>query len=320
MTNFFDQDNGPGGNASNTDVKQASIGRVNIRQAFQQKLVLDYTLPSFLHRTAGVIVAPGSTGKSFLSLQLAMTVALGRDVFDIFDGDSIKAGKVVILNAEDPREIIHQRLNAYGRILSDMDIDQLEQNLDIMPISGMNFGILEKVEMGRLEMTRRFKETAMSIKEIAPRLVILDTLNRMSGGIDENDNAAAGQLMNAVEWLNRVCDCSTLIVHHTNKNATLTGQGSEQQAARGASALTDNARWQLNLASMSRDEAAKNGIDEEIRKQWVRMDFAKVNYGPPRAHKWMIRSEGGLLMGTTSEPYSKPASQPAFTKSGKKDV
>lgn len=283
--------------------KKGATERVNIRAALSVRETLDYTLPSFLHRTAGVIVAPGSTGKSFLSLQIAMTIALGRDLFSIFNGEEIKAGRVVILNAEDPREVIHQRIHAYRDFFTDADIERLEENLEILPIGGQNFGILEKGEMGRLLMTEDFRNMTKRIKEIAPRLVVLDTLNRMSGGIDENDNAAAGQLINALEWMCREADCSALIVHHTNKSATLSGQGGEQQAARGASALTDNARWQLNLSGVNKDEAKKHGLTDEERRLWVRVEFAKVNYGPARASKWLYRGPGGVLDGSKGDPF-----------------
>lgn len=285
------------------DGKKSDYVRINIKRAIKEiPPKLDFTLPGFLHRTAGIIVAPGSTGKSIFSLQLAISVCLGRDVFGIFDGEQITQGRVVIINVEDPREIIENRIHQFSDMLSEEDIDILDANLDIIPASGRNLAILEKAEFNRLNKTKDYIDLVSRIAERGARLVIIDTLNRMAGGADENDNAAAGQLLNAVEWLNHQVNCSTLIVHHTNKSSTLNGNGSEQQAARGASALTDNARWQLNLSTMSKADAESMGVPENDRRKWVRLDFAKVNYGAPRNFKWLNRGATGTLHGDRGEP------------------
>ena len=89
--------------------------------------------------------------------------------------------------------------------------------------------------------------------------------------------------------------CAVLITHHTNKAATLAGNGDMQQAIRGSSALTDAIRWQANLVGMTEGEAERFGVEPEKRRYFVRLELAKANYVEPSAGVWMRRQPGGCL-------------------------
>ena len=283
---------------------------VDIRKAFSTKPELDFVLPGFLTGSTGVIIAPGSTGKSLLSLQIAQTIALGEDVFGIFRDMSeygpveaqIKSGTVAIINVEDQDVIIEDRLHSMGEKFSDEEQALIEERLMIFSEVGKNFTIVSKNEQGRLVPSMKLTEAMEFLKTLKPRLVIFDTMNRLSAGVDENSNGDMGLVMSMIENLNRQVGCSSLIVHHANKGSVLSGNSDSQQAGRGASAVTDNARFQINLSTMSKDEAEKLGMGEMSRKSWVRMDYSKVNYGPPRQAVWMMREQGGWLNGNVPAP------------------
>ena len=86
-----------------------------------------------------------------------------------------------------------------------------------------------------------------------------------------------------------------MLTHHTNKAATLSGNGDMQQAIRGSSALTDTIRWQANLVGMTEAEADRFGIEPEKRRYFVRLELPKVNYGESPMGVWMRRQPGGCL-------------------------
>lgn len=290
------------------EVKKTFLHKaVDVPSSFATPTTLDPVIPGLLARSLGVLVAPGGTGKSILSLQIAMTVAFGKDLFSIFDGEKIKPGNVLILNAEDPQEVIKSRLYGFrDRLPDEIDHTFLGKHLTILPVSGHDFKIAEKAEFNVIKMSKDFEDLIEELKaqdhENRPRLIILDTLNRLAGGVDENDNAQMGRVLNFVEIMNREIGCATLIVHHTNKGSTLTGQGGIQQAGRGASVVTDNARWQLNMSGMSKEEGEKRGIVEGIARDWIKLDYSKTNYGPPRSGKWLYRTDHGILDGSYGEP------------------
>jgi len=55
---------------------------IDLRAAFKNEPPeLDFIWPSFLAGTVGALVAPGATGKSFLALEAAMSVACGASAY-----------------------------------------------------------------------------------------------------------------------------------------------------------------------------------------------------------------------------------------------
>jgi hypothetical protein len=79
------------------------------------------------------------------------------------------------------------------------------------------------------------------------------------------------------------------------------GRTDEQQSARGASSLVDNARWQAYMSVMTEAEAKKEKIKAYDRKYYVRFGISKQNYGQPFADHWYKRHEGGVLLPIVSE-------------------
>jgi hypothetical protein len=74
------------------------------------------------------------------------------------------------------------------------------------------------------------------------------------------------------------------------------GTGGDQTAARGASALSDGVRWQLNMRKMSKDEASKFGVEENLRGSFIQMEVSKSNYGTTNEPVLLRREEGGVLV------------------------
>lgn len=293
--------------------------RIDLAQAFREKPTLDFIFPGFLSNTVGVIVAPGSTGKSMLALQLLISVALGRDIFGLFpDNTVIPAGRVMLINVEDPEEIIHSRLHQFGGILNNEDIAELIEKLDVYSLQGSGFTISQKVSGGVLQQSPSFLGAINAIKEASPRLVVWDTMNRLAGGAEENSNSEMGQVMSYLEQLNKQASCSSLIVHHSSKAAALQGQGGLQQAGRGASAVTDNARFQINLSGLTKEKAEELGYSEDARRTWVCMTYAKINYGAPLPDTWLRREVGGTLTGQTLDPEEHATQMGLKPKNNKK--
>jgi len=80
------------------------------------------------------------------------------------------------------------------------------------------------------------------------------------------------------------------------------GFSDQQQAARGASALIDNARWCGFVAKMTEDEAktlssyGNQPIGNDRRGFYVRFGVSKQNYDPLPIDQWYERKEGGVLV------------------------
>jgi RecA-family ATPase len=265
----------------------------------QRPVPLDFVVPGFLSGTVGVLVGAGGAGKSYLALETALSVTAGEDLFGIWQGD-IPQGPVLYLGAEDRAHVFHHRLFNIGQHLESErperywgiteDVNDL---LSLVPIYGQGFSILND-DMTRSAWMDSIRDFAAAIQA---RLIIVDTYNRALGGMSETDNAVAGRVLRELERLTEQTGAGILVVHHTNKASQLSGEQGNQGAARGASALTDNARFQLNVWTMTKEDAEKRGIDAEDRKNWLCADAAKLNYGPPGDTVYMKRHEGGVLVG-----------------------
>ena len=268
--------------------------KLDVSQAFDTKpKPLNFVLPGLLAGSVGLLVAPGSVGKSFLALEFCISIAAGRDVFGLFGGQEFKKGPVCFLSLEDGGPVLHHRLYALREYLTDEDKANIEQNFDVFDASGRGFSL---TMADGLVPSMVFLELEAFLTERKPVLLVIDTLNRALGGLNESCSAVASKVLHQLEQLNRKVGCATLILHHANKSSVLNG-ASTAQGIRGSSAWSDNARWQANMAVMSEAELRNYEVDQEDRKSWVILDLVKCNHIANTQDIWLKRDENGVLTG-----------------------
>jgi hypothetical protein len=68
------------------------------------------------------------------------------------------------------------------------------------------------------------------LEPLKPALVVIDTLARASGGLNENDARDMNQFVRFLDKIREVLDCAILVIHHTGKD--------DSRGARGSNALT----------------------------------------------------------------------------------
>ncbi len=121
--------------------------------------------------------------------------------------------------------------------------------------------------------------------------------------LDENSNGDMARLVATLEHVAASTGASVLYLHHVSKGSAREGQTDQQQAARGASALIDNARWCGFVAKMTEDEA-KRLSDRAYDRQpigdrrglFVRFGVSKQNYDATQLDRWYQRHSGGVLL------------------------
>lgn len=270
--------------------------RIDILTAFEtDPLAQDFILPGFLSGTVGALVAPGSSGKSMLALQLACAIASNLPQANTTGLSIEQHGSVLYLNLEDPPSEIERRLHALGSRFDTDTRKSIAAGLTLSARMGVPTDVMNDSFLTGLLKAAKGK-----------RLVIIDTLSRCHG-LDENDNGAMSQLVARLEKVVRQTGAGLLYLHHTSKAAALAGQGGMAQAARGASSLIDNARWCGNLMKMTEEEAKTlkvsggGTIGEERRGFFVRYEIGKQNYGQVQQGQWYERKDGGILEPVTLE-------------------
>ncbi len=255
----------------------------------------DEVLPGLIAGSLGGIIATGGSRKSYFSLQAGTAIAGGPDTLGI---SPRATGRVVLLALEDPKQIVHERSRALAKNWSADVVEQVRENLEIWPLVGAGANLLNPVFLSWLRM-----------KIEGARLVIIDTMRRIHQ-LDENDNGEMSALLAILEQLCAELGVTVIFVHHTAKGS----EKGEAQASRGASAITDNARWILRLDNMKAQEAENlsdrsfdgKPIGAERAGFFVQMAHAKCNYGvapkdtfspgaPKMPDQWYQAGDGGIL-------------------------
>ncbi|NNM63114.1 MAG: AAA family ATPase [Burkholderiales bacterium] len=269
--------------------------RIDIGSAFENEPPpLDFVLPGLLAGTVGALFSPGATGKSFLLLEAAMGIACGVAGGDLL-GLKMHTGRVVYLAAEDPAPVLKHRVHAMGRHLPPAAREEVAASLEIECVIGKRMNLMEE---------RQLEQLCKKVE--GARLLVIDTISRVHT-LDENSSSDMGQLLAALEYLSAESGAAVVFAHHVAKSAVRDGQGDQQHAARGSSALTDSARWGAALTRMMQEEAKKlsddptkmRPIGEASRHWYVRMSVPKNNYAEPIPDQWFVRGAGGVLVPAT---------------------
>jgi KaiC/GvpD/RAD55 family RecA-like ATPase len=163
----------------------------------------DYLVKGILDRGAlGVIFGPSGCGKTFLTLDLALAVALGRPWFD----RRVRPAPVVYVASEAGMSL-GRRLAAYRRHHGIAPSDDLRVIADAPDM-------LES------------RDVAALVPAIGrPGLVIVDTLSRSWTG-DENSTQDMGRFVAALDRIRAETSAAVLVVHHTGKNMEAGARGS----------------------------------------------------------------------------------------------
>lgn len=150
-------------------------------------------------RIAG-LYAPEHTGKTYVTLDLALRVATGMD----YHGMATRRGNVLYLVAEDA-EGVGDRVAAW------------QAHHDRNP--GASFRVLP-LEEDFTDHPRTAERLYRSMLGDVwrPDLIVLDTLSAALGQKDENSSAAQQSVLLTVRALMRMTDAAMLLVHHTGHN------------------------------------------------------------------------------------------------------
>jgi RecA-family ATPase len=257
---------------------------------------------SLLSGTVGFLVGAPGTGKSTLLIILALSVASGQNLTGQYDPQ--KMGSVLAVFAEEDDAILHRRTR---RIARELGIHPGACNrFYAVPAAGHDIRLVKRGMAGNIEETQAFQDLRTLAKKIDNlRLIIVDPLSRLYG-LDENGNGEPTIFVAMLEQLAQETGAAILVSHHTKKadrNAKSYKNALEAEAMRGASAFIGAARWQMNLTTLTVDEAKKTIGDRHPEPgQYLAGRTSKKNYSKPEDEFFLERGEGGVLRPITPAP------------------
>lgn len=147
----------------------------------------------------GFLSGPPKVGKSLFALDLCDSLTRGEVWLGKY---TCKPANVLYIAREDPPRRVRDRLQ---EIISSKSRER-EGRLKLV--------IREKVNLLKQDDIDKIKSI---IRQHKIDLVVLDVVNRMIPGLDENDAAGVGQLVDAMEGLQRTLGVAVLAVDHTRK-------------------------------------------------------------------------------------------------------
>jgi|GEM_PF-5997418 len=180
--------------------------------AREVNLNINWLVKGFLPR-AGIcgIYGDSFTGKSFIALDIAFSVATGAD----YCGHLVKApGDVLYVAGEDDGGI-SMRSHAY------------RQHHDINDSAPL-YMLPSPEDMSNPKNVEAFVDEIVDCG-LSPRLIILDTLATCFGGGDENSTGDMNKFFDGLRMLRDRLDCCVMFVHHTGHK--------DKDRARGSSVL-----------------------------------------------------------------------------------
>ena len=275
------------------DVESARARRFVYTKPKPREWLLKDCLPAGV---VGSVVATGGTGKSYLMLQLAASIAAGIPFLDTWETGN--PGEVLALMAEDDDVELHHRIHRLALHLDNTYPARnvqanIAQNVVVKSLLGEN-NLLTVLKANRevvqTDRVARIIATGQQMNNL--KLIIVDPASRFRGGV-ENSAEDVTRFIEALERIRTAFPTVTLlVVHHTNK---WSGQTDDitQAAARGSSAFSDGVRWQLNLTGLTSREAAM--VPPHEKHLYLGLTITKNNYAPPHETVYVKRVDGAFV-------------------------
>lgn len=218
-----------------------------------------------------MLVAPGGSGKSLFTLQLAVTLATGTQW-----GSWIprKRYRTLVINVEDDIDEQFRRLAAARHV---MKPDSAMVKGMIGLVRNADNIIVAKADPQKRTVVATPIVAALRAYIIANKIdaLIVDPFAETFEG-DENSNSEVKWAMRI--WRDEIAKptgCAVYLVHHTVKYAN--GGAGDANMVRGAGAIVNSTRISATLMPMTADEAKLLNVPVEERNRYVRYDDAKAN-------------------------------------------
>ena len=187
-----------------------------LNAVFGDQLGVDYEAPDELVEglmtigSAVVVYGDSNSGKTFWALSVAASVAMGTDCY----GRRTDPGLVVYLASESPASI-RSRIQALKKYHND-DLENL-----VVVQAPVNFYLGDGDATDVIGLVK----TVEQMKGQPVRLIVGDTLARISAGANENSGEDMGPVMSRFDVVAATTRACIMIIHHNGKDAAKGSRG-----------------------------------------------------------------------------------------------
>lgn len=273
----------------------ATAAELPLRIAFADDLPDEFTPPDELVEgmltTGGgsVLYGDSNSGKTFFAIDMAAAVARGVD----WMGRRTEPGMVVYIAAESPASV-SGRLQAYqkyhGVRLPNFAIVQNTLNL-----------FRDKTDTEAVITAVRLLEEQRKQKV---RLIVGDTLARLSAGANENAGQDMGLVIERFDRIRTECEAHFMLIHHSGKNAAA--------GARGWSGVRAAVDVEIEVTEMQAGRCAEITKNRDLGSKGERIGF-RLDVVQMGVTKWGTRSSS-CVVASADAPVKRPGGGKRFGK------
>jgi len=230
-----------------------------------------------------ILYGDSNSGKTFFVIDMACGVASGVDWF----GRKTEQGMVVYLAAESPASV-RGRLQAYQRYY-DVRVPNfviVQNPINLFDGHSSTKDIIYTVKM---------LEDHIGVKA---RLVVGDTLARLSAGANENSGQDMGVVIKHCDNIRNVCDTHFMLIHHCGKNAAAGARGwsGVRAAVDTEIEVTDSAKGRCAEITKQRDLSTKG---ERIGFKLEPIKLGLTKWGSPATSCVVLPADAPLRVART---------------------
>lgn len=202
-----------------------------------------------------VFAGAGGGGKSSLLVGLAIARAIGKGLFRI----PTMEGSTLFISGEDTPTDYWRRITAWTGQARGVDLGAIARNVKVLDFVGEDYRLVVAKGGDYFIREARVNGIVVAARSMIPRpsMIVVETASRFGAGDETNGSAAA--LVNACESIARQTGAAVVLVAHVGKSHSRE-QTIDAYAARGGSALADNARAVLVLSEMPKDPGRQKEI------------------------------------------------------------
>jgi hypothetical protein len=224
---------------------------------------------TFCRKYTSSLFGDGGVGKTAVRYAQYLSLVTGRPL----TGEHIfQRSRVLIISLEDDDSELRRRVLA-ARLHHQIDLEELRGWL-FLSAPGAAVGKLMTIDQKGRGIRGQLAETIERVV-VARKidLVAIDPFVK-AHSVDENHNSLIDGVVQILTDLQTKHNIAVDAPHHTAKGQPEPGNAGR---GRGASSMTNAMRLVYTLTPMSTEEAKGFKIEERVRREYVRVDSAKVN-------------------------------------------
>ena len=206
----------------------------------------------------GVLYGESGAGKTFITLELLLTLARGVPWHERRVNQPVG---VLYVSAEG-NSAIRDRFRAY-EIYHQVPLQDLPLRVVTAPVN------LRSLDSQRvIEACRHLENQGTPIG-----LIVFDTLNRTMGGGDENSPVDMGEYLDAISKITSQVNAFTLVIHHSGKNITKGARGHSSLRAAMDLELEVKANGDQQILTVTKSRDGETGLEFAYKRETVPLGF-----------------------------------------------